>query len=913
MKEIVQAVGMIGQGAPEATVEGLAKARQRQLRVLLTFTGSGILAIAAIMLLAGHLLIQRFEQIEHNDALQKAAQLLHAAAADFRQLSITNRNNAEWDDAADFVATHNQAFIHSNFTAMTMDGLHADLAWIIDRDGHSLYSGLYDRASRTLVTPAPAELLDQLQTFLRTPRAPAGGAAAAQVVRTSLGPMAVSDVEITRTDRYNPTGASMVLTRRLGAAEIARIGDTSQLPVSLSLLRDLSAPPVGMNAAVFHWARDPKAAATMASVIDRNAILSYALIRDFEGTPVAVLSAPLSRDIYTLGLHTTAWLLGSISTVLIVFSAAILVLVLRLQSTFAAQEAAQHRLRRLTKQMQDMVVLADPNDLRVLDANDAILRKMNCDLSELRTRRVGDLYPAFAAGNVDPKSLDVEGSFLQATTLVTGAELPLLADVTVTRLQESDRQYLCFVGTDVTHRRQVDDLQRQNRRDLSHMAQHDALTGLPNRLYLQTRLRRTLRAALVNIQLNAVYYLNLDNFKLVNESHGQGVGDLTLQVIARRLRAAAETHALVARIGGDEFAVVVPQLPDMAAVDALADKLQTVLQAPIVFDGETLSVSASIGIALFPDHGNDMPTVLKHAEIAMQYAKQAGQHCHKLFSLDMNLRIQGRTNLLQSLKDALGTAQFHMEYQPIFDMKSGRLASLEALARWEHPELGNIPPETFILAAEKGNEMLALGTQLFELVFSDLRQWQQKMASIVPVSINLSPQQLERSDFADLVAQYCLESGVEQRLVGFELPESVFLHDLERVTHTLQQLRSRGSRIAINDFGTGSSNLSRLDKLPVDALKIRRAFVHEVSGSATRVPIVRAVIEMAHSLQLTTVAVGVETVQELALLTEQGCDFAQGYFLGRPLLAGQCQELLAQLQGDRTSSQSILRQAVSDG
>jgi len=916
MRATGQRFGIVGPGsstddggnAPEVSVDRLATNRQRQLRALITLTAVGILAIALVFAVAARVLIQRFEHIEREDALQKAAQLYHAADADFRQLAIANRNNAEWDDAVDFVATRNPSFISSNFTATTLGELHIDLAWIVDRNGNSLFSGLYDRTANSLASPAPASLLDQFQGFLKAPRPAAG-----QVLRTSLGPMAVSAIEISRTDRSQPTGAIMLAARFVGAEEIARIGETSQLPLSITNLPDLKVRPASLPEAVFNWAaaHDPLST-TMAWVLDRHAIYGYALIRDYEGMPVAVLSTPSPRNIYALGLRTTWWLLGSISTVLILFTSAILLLILRLRRTFADNEAAQQRLRRLTRQLQDMVILVDPKDLRVLDANEAMLRKMNCSLEQLRTRTVAELYPELTPDKFYSTNSDPQGALCQATPLMTNPDSPLLADVTVSRLQDSDREFLCFVGTDVTHRQRVELLQRDNQRRLSHMAQHDALTSLPNRLYLRTRLRRAMQRAVGGDKLNAVYYLDIDDFKVINDSRGHAIGDRLLQVVAKRLRAIVHMRDVVARIGGDEFVVVAPLLPDMQAVEALAVRLQVALQAPIVIDHEALSVSASIGIALYPDHGTDIESVLKHADIAMSCAKAAGKR-YEVFTVEMTLRVKEQADLVQSLRHALGTSQFYMEYQPIVDLRTGRVASLEALVSWQHPELGLIPPGLFIAAAEGSNQMLELGQHILEMVFADLRHWLDDNVPIVPVAINISPQQLERSDFADLVARLSKDKGVEQRWVQFELTENVLLNEPERVNQALKQLRINGSRVLIDDFGTGYSSLTYLNKLPVDALKIDQAFVHDVTSSATRLPIIRAIIEMAHHLGLSTVAEGVENGEQLVLLTEQGCDFAQGYFLSRPMTAQHCRVMLEQMRGEGLLTETIMARALSSG
>jgi diguanylate cyclase (GGDEF)-like protein len=481
----------------------------------------------------------------------------------------------------------------------------------------------------------------------------------------------------------------------------------------------------------------------------------------------------------------------------------------------------------------------------------------------------------------------------------------------VTSLEEDGRSLFCLVGTDVTHRQLAAEQYRENERKLFHIAQHDSLTGLPNRLYLHARLPRVLRKAAAGNGLVAVIYLDVDNFKTINDSRGHSAGDRLLRVVAKRLRACVSVQDVVARLGGDEFVIVATLLPDVQAIDNLAGRIQAAMQAPIAIDGESVNVSVSMGIALYPDHGIDMETVLKHADIALYQAKEAGKRCHQIFSAEMNLRVSEAAALEQSLRDALGTSEIYIEYQPVIDLHSGLVASMEALVRWRHPELGIIPPSQFIPLAEQTGMILEIGKQTLSMVLADLRSWLDAGVPIVPVAVNVSAYQLERSDFVTTFANLASQAAVEPRWVCFEITESVMLKEPERVIRTLGRLRANGSRVLIDDFGTGYSGLSYLNRLPIDTIKIDRAFIRDLSTDPTRLPIVHAVIEMCRTLGLSVVAEGVETLEQLQILTEQGCNYAQGFFLSRPVAPRHCRSLLEQLRGTRPLTETVMTRALA--
>ena len=445
----------------------------------------------------------------------------------------------------------------------------------------------------------------------------------------------------------------------------------------------------------------------------------------------------------------------------------------------------------------------------------------------------------------------------------------------------------------------------ENRRRLTHLAHHDLLTSLPNRPYLQSRLPRLLSRTARKGKALALLYVDVDHFKDINDSRGHGIGDILLRVIAQRLKRTVATRDLVVRMGGDEFVVVAYDVSDRAGVEALTRRLTAALSEPIEADDVSLSVTVSMGVSFYPEDGLDPEILLKHADIALYQAKDRGRNNVQFFQPDMNVRLMERVALEQALRHALGTEQFYVEYQPIVNAATGMLIGLEALARWRHPEMGIVPPVRFIPVAEQSGAILELGEQVLRQVCSQLARWTAEGLPLVPISINVSPQQFDRGRLPDCVTALTREFSIDPSLLWLEITESAIMHDIDRHLPSLQRLRSLGIKIAVDDFGTGYSSLSYLKHLPIDALKIDRSFVRDMASDSNDAAIVTAIVRMARTLKLRTVAEGVETAEQLEQLKALGCDAAQGFYFGRPVAAARYRATVERLRGEPARSDTV--------
>ena len=447
--------------------------------------------------------------------------------------------------------------------------------------------------------------------------------------------------------------------------------------------------------------------------------------------------------------------------------------------------------------------------------------------------------------------------------------------------------------TSAVARRQSIDQQRQ----FSRLARRDVLTGLPNRVYLHKLLPRLIKRAARDSGRMALLYIDLDHFKNVNDSLGHAAGDKLLLAVAHRLRAAVSTHDVVIRMGGDEFVVVANMLPNAQVVNSIADRIRRALVMPLDLDGVTMFASPSIGISVYPEDGTDTEQLLKHADIALNHAKDCGRGNHQFYTPEMNARLRERFGLERALRQALERNELSLEYQPCFDLQSMRPVGLEALIRWRQADGTYIPPSRFIPIAEQSGLIVDIGDWVLRQVGLQLSEWQRQHVPLLPVSVNISVRQFEHVNLATVVSVLADELGIDASLLHFEITESAAMQNSQQHLGSLQALRNLGSRILIDDFGTGYSSLSYLKHLPIDTLKIDRAFVRDMAVDANDAAIVRAIVGVAKSLGLQLVAEGIETAEQLECLRKLDCECGQGFYFSPPVSAESCRAMLWQLRG----------------
>ncbi|PKV11764.1 putative bifunctional diguanylate cyclase/phosphodiesterase [Xanthomonas prunicola] len=490
---------------------------------------------------------------------------------------------------------------------------------------------------------------------------------------------------------------------------------------------------------------------------------------------------------------------------------------------------------------------------------------------------VGMHYTGMAAARFAPGSLCGGGadtqlplSWLAAVVLVTLVLLMLALVISLLSRRFQQR-------TDVL----TQSLAKANA-DLALAALHDPLTRLPNRVLLHEHLLQNIERAQREGQRFAVMLINLDGFKVINDGYGHQLGDRLLVVVAERLNAHRRAHGSLARLGADEF-VLMADIADPEDGAALAAHLVQALAVPFLVSNHELRLSSSIGIALYPEDAGSGPQLLAHADAAMHHAKHAGRNRYSFFERSMTATTRERLQLLQELPRALELGQFVLHYQPKYCAEDGRPIGAEALIRWQHPERGLVPPDSFIPLAERSGMIGLLGSWVLRQACRQMRDWREAGHGDWRVAVNLSALQLASPSLLDEVATTLSEFTLAPGQLTLEITETMAMRDADACLRTLGQLNALGVRIAIDDFGTGYSNLLYLRKLPAHELKIDRSFVQAMDSSAEDIAIVAAVVALAHTMRLQVVAEGVETTAQRNTLERLGCDQLQGYLLGRPM------------------------------
>lgn len=444
---------------------------------------------------------------------------------------------------------------------------------------------------------------------------------------------------------------------------------------------------------------------------------------------------------------------------------------------------------------------------------------------------------------------------------------------------------LLIVGRDISG-------QLETERRLRHLATHDALTGLPNRSLLSDRLRMSIAQARRTGHGFTVLALDLDGFKKVNDALGHAVGDELLRVAARRLRDTLRDVDTLARVGGDEFVAVLPNAASEVEIQVVARRMISTIHLPFDIDGHALYVSASIGAATFPAHGDTEVRLLAHADTAMYRAKETGKSRCVIYNERTFTRPEHDVSLEAAMFEAVRNGEFLVHYQPIVDARTRRVVGLEALMRWMHPELGMVSPTQFIPMAESNGLINLLGAWVLKAACVQLRQFEAAAGRELYISVNVSPRQFRDDQFLNIMDDAMELSGVSGNRLLLEITEGTLMTDPEHAEALLTAIARRGVKIAIDDFGTGYSSLAYLKRFPISTLKIDRAFIKDLPTSIKDAAICNVVLSLAGHLDLSTVAEGVENEEQLHFLAEQGCGSIQGFLTGRPLLPNEILDML---------------------
>jgi diguanylate cyclase (GGDEF)-like protein/PAS domain S-box-containing protein len=564
-----------------------------------------------------------------------------------------------------------------------------------------------------------------------------------------------------------------------------------------------------------------------------------------------------------------------------------------------ARNAYGH-FKAIIDQATDGIIIVDTASRQIRYANAAFLERLGYTAEEMPSLELTDL---FSDGETAPEALLAKLETAEAQVpinmqLRSKAGTCIEIEVRSNALTLGWRGARAFILRDVSVRNKAEAQLIENQHRLDRMAHHDQLTGLPNRHYLHAFLPEAIEAAKSSGTMLGVVFLDLDRFKHINDTRGHETGDKLLQEVARRVRACVRDSDVVIRMGGDEFVIVLRNVKSQDEISHGAGRIVATLNKPIVVDGHALQTTASIGVSLFPRDGANMMDLLKHSDTAMYQAKDRGRNNVQIFSAIMNRKLEHRVAVEAALREALKLKQLDVHYQPFVDLRTRKIVGLEALVRWHHPTEGLIPPDRFIPVAEETGLVVPIGNYVMHKTLQNMNAWQKDGATLVPVSLNISPAQLQRGELRTMISTLLATYGLSPELLQLEMTERA-VFDLsvpqagESRRDSIAQIRELGVKIAIDDFGTGYSSLSYLKHWQVDSLKIDKSFVRDLATDSSDLAIVSAVIAIAKHLRIQVIAEGIEAYQQAEILRNLGCHLGQGFLFSRPVPVDQCRQLLA--------------------
>jgi diguanylate cyclase (GGDEF)-like protein/PAS domain S-box-containing protein len=875
-----------------------------------------VLGISAALLGLQHVagrkvVLESFAQLEREADEKSLQQVVKAFEADLNQLAISLRDYAAWDDSYDYAESRDEQYIASNYVPETLENMGVDIVWMFDTEDRDIVLLDHRTGTDEVERPAGPEVTRLLHAHRALIKELAQSSSPLErLLRTSEGVLAFASFPLLKTGQVGPSRGYLVFARRIDDGVLKRTRETSQLPADVYFSQ---AALARLHPSVTKlWNSGPRGENRMLRAASSELMDGYAMLHDVSGAPAAMLETHLDRKLVASGHRTLRYLTWLIAATIGVFALIVAWLLLRLERTWRARTASERRYRAVITQAHDTMLLADVSQRSILEVNPAAVSTLGYTEAELLSMSIEDLFVVTdgdTVRSVQPE-LHLAAAVDNSLQIRRKDQSLLEVEVSSSTLVIDDREVISFVLRDVSARKRAERALLANQGRLSHLAHHDVLTGLLNRLGLETKLPAMVSEARRTGKFVAFLYLDIDHFKKINDISGHDFGDQLLKVAAERLRASVASTDLVVRMGGDEFVVVAGDLPDAEAASGIAQRVREKLALPVDLNGREINVTSTVGLSVFPDDGADYLVLLRNADVALYEAKEAGRDTFRRFARSMTTRISERITTEQELRVALREAQFYIEYQPVIDLQTSKVSSLEALVRWRHPTRGVVPPGKFIEVAEKAGMICELGEFVMRRACEQIRHWQEAGVPIVPIAVNVSSHQFERENIKDLVLRVTGDAQIDPSLLHIEITESAIMHGHERQAAALSELRSIGVEVSVDDFGTGYSSLSYLKNLPIDCLKIDRAFVRDMVTSPNGEAIVTTVIQLAKSLGLHTIAEGVETLPQLRRLRVLGATMGQGFYFSPPLPAETCLRVLVESGMNRRRSDTTRLRAL---
>lgn len=809
-----------------------------QSRVTLVMVISFIVIIAMSFGGLHLIMIDGYTKLENasvTESVNRANSVVDNKVKRMKELTV---DWAVWDDMYAFAQGQSPEFIANTLPESSYRNLDLNVILFLNAKNEVLFMNVVDLGTNKPVADGgliKGPILDAVKTYYNpTENAPSGG-----ILSLKQGPMALAMHPILTSDGQGPSAGCVVFGRYLDDAFLKAASRDLKLDIGIS------------HATKGH----PVSGDIRIEPLNADQVAGYRALTLLEpGTPV-VLGVTVPRSVMKLGLASETYMLGFIS---------LMVLALILMISRLLRRIVIKKLVALNTSVNEVVESKDLS-LRIdlPDSNDEIYNL---------TEQVNDMLMV-TEGLTD--EIKAQNENLEAEVAERTMEL-----------SQTNRH----LEAEIIERKRM-------QAEVTHLAYHDALTGLPNRLLMVDRVEQAIISARRLSRSIAVMFIDLDGFKIVNDTMGHDQGDVLLKEVARRITNILRKDDTVCRIGGDEFIILANRYVELLDLHIVIQKIITAINQPFYLNDQEFFVTCSMGVAQFPIDGEDVETLIKNADIAMYEAKANGKNQYVMCTEDLKENVSETLTITNCLYHAIENGEMKVYYQPQVRGVTNEITGVEALLRWHHPELGNIPPSKFIPIAEKTRQILSIGEWVLRTACEQNRQWKEKGYLPLRLAVNFSIYQINNPKIVDLIQAVLAETGIEPEMLEVEITESVAMDKSENMNQILRRIKDLGVTISIDDFGTEYSSLSRLKHLPVDRIKIDMSFIQGINVSDKDEVITKAIILMAKNLGMSTIAEGVETVEQLDFLNQRMCDEMQGFYLHRPLPPEEIELLLEKVQG----------------
>lgn len=848
-----------------------------QLKILLIIFAAFTLLFLILLIGSKLILLDSFLELEKNDMARNVERVLNAYNDELSQLSTINGDYAGWDDSYKFILGENPGFVDANLPDTIFPQLQINIMVYVTNEGKIVFSRGYDLANES-VMPVPKSFLNYIgnNSFLNTHKDPKS--IISGILTLPEGGLMISSRPVLTNEFTGPINGALIIGRYLNSHELDELALKTRLSLKIYKYDEKQIPDEIIL--VRNQLSDKRS--VLIQPLNKEIIGGYALINDIFHSKAFILKLESPRSIYKQGIQTVRYFILWFLFGGAIFSVISYLLFSKLAIMRRKEKESEKRYRTVVEQASEGIVLVTIADKRILEGNGAFkklignsaIENANCslyDITEEERKKVDIEMERTLRGKRELRFKRSDGSIVDV-------------ELSSSIITHNDNDVMCIVVHDITERIQFE-------RQLMHQANHDSLTGLANRNLLHDRMNQAIAMQKRKKQTVAVMLMDLDNFKIINETLGHPAGDLLLQAVAERLKGMIRSYDTVARPGGDEFIIIVAEIVNPEDVIKVAKGVLNLFLSPFRMNEHEVYVNASIGISLYPFDGDTNEILLMKADTAMYHCKANGKNNYQFFAEDMNEKVNKRHSMETKLRRAIDNGEFTLDYQPRVDLRSGKVCGMEALIRWFLPGTGYISPVEFIPIAEETGLIIPIGEWVLRTACRQNRLFQ-KLGYYLQVSVNLSPRQFGQYNLIEMIRNSLEESGLTPDFLELELTEGLLMQHEEKNIQKLIALKEMGISLSIDDFGTGYSSLSYLKQFPLETLKIDRSFIKDIPDNHDDAVIVKTIIAMGRSMNLRVVAEGVETLAQLSFLTENQCDEIQGYYFSRPLPAEAFQELI---------------------